>query len=157
LGAYAVQLDDLKVGAVVAVNAFGDIFDYDSGKKIAGVLNESGTGFGNSEEELYKLYQPGANLFVENTTIGAVITNGKFNKTEMNKIAAMSHNGYARSIKPVNTSADGDSVYAMSVGEVSANLDMVGTLSAMVMGRAIRNAVLNATDAYGLKAGKSFL
>jgi L-aminopeptidase/D-esterase-like protein len=157
LGAYAVQIDDLKVGAVVAVNAFGDIFDYDSGKKIAGVLNESGTGFGNSEEELYKLYQPGANLFVENTTIGTVITNGKFNKTEMNKIAAMSHNGYARSIKPVNTSADGDSVYAMSVGEVSANLDMVGTLGAMVMGRAIRNAVLNATDAYGLKAGKSFL
>jgi L-aminopeptidase/D-esterase-like protein len=120
------------------------------------MLNEEGTAFGSSELEMYKLYKPNANLFVENTTIGAVITNGKFNKTQMNKIAAMAHNGYARTIKPVNTTADGDSVYAMSVGDVAANLDMVGTLSALVMGRAIRNAVLNAEDAYGLKSGKSF-
>lgn len=152
LGAYAVEIDGLKVGAVVAVNALGDIFDYDSGKRIAGLLDEEGKGFANSEDELYKLYKPETNLFVGNTTIGAVITNGKFNKTQMNKIAAMSHNGYARSIRPVNTSADGDSIYAMSVGDVSANVDMVGTLGAMVMGRAIRNAVINAVDAYGLKA-----
>jgi L-aminopeptidase/D-esterase-like protein len=157
LGAYAVQIDNLKIGAVVAVNALGDVFDYDSGKMIAGMLNENGTNFDNSEEAMYKLYKPGANLFVENTTIGAVITNGRFNKTQMNKIAAMCHNGYARSIKPVNTTADGDSVYAMSVGDVDANLDMVGTLGALVMGRAIKNAVMNAEDAYGLKAGKSFV
>jgi L-aminopeptidase/D-esterase-like protein len=156
VGAYAVQIDDLKIGAVVAVNSLGDVFDYDSGKMIAGMLNEDGTAFGSSENEMYKIYKPNANLFVENTTIGAVITNGRFNKTQMNKIAAMAHNGYARTIKPVNTTADGDSVYAMSVGEVDANLDMVGTLSALVMGRAIRNAVLNAEDAYGLKSGKSF-
>jgi L-aminopeptidase/D-esterase-like protein len=156
LGAYAVQVDELKVGAVVALNAFGDIFDYDSGKKIAGLLDEKGEAFADSESGLYKLYKPGANLFVENTTLGVLITNGSFNKTQMNKIAAMSHNGYARSISPVNTSADGDSVYAMSVGDVSANLDMVGTLGALVMGRAIRNAVINAKDAYGLKAGMNF-
>jgi L-aminopeptidase/D-esterase-like protein len=157
LGAYAVQIDGLKVGAVVAVNALGDIFDYDSGKKIAGLLDEEGRGFADSEEELYKLYKPETNLFVGNTTIGVIITNGKFNKTQMNKIAAMSHNGYARSIHPVNTSADGDSIYAMSVGDVSANVDMVGTLGAMVMGRAIRNAVFNAEAAYGLKAARDFI
>jgi L-aminopeptidase/D-esterase-like protein len=156
LGAYAVQIDDLKIGAVVAVNALGDIFDYDSGNMIAGMLNAGGTAFDNSENALYKLYRPNANLFVENTTIGAVITNGKFNKTQMNKIAAMCHNGYARTIKPVNTTADGDSVYAMSVGEVPANLDMVGTLGAMVMGRAIRNAIIHAEDAYGLKSSRHF-
>jgi L-aminopeptidase/D-esterase-like protein len=156
LGAYAVQIDDLKIGAVVAVNALGDVFDYDSGEVIAAMLNSDKTAFDNSENELYKLYKPNANLFVENTTIGALITNGKFNKTQMNKIAKMCHNGYARTIKPVNTTADGDSVYAMSVGDVDANLDMVGTLSALVMGRAIRNAVVNATDGYGLKAGGSF-
>jgi L-aminopeptidase/D-esterase-like protein len=156
LGAYAVQVGDLKVGAVVAVNALGDIFDYDSGKKIAGLLDESGREFADSEEELYRLYQPETNLFVGNTTIGAVLTNGKFNKTQMNKIAAMSHNGYARSIRPVNTSADGDSIYAMSVGDVRANVDMVGTLGAMVMGRAIKNAVWNAKDAYGLYAAAKY-
>jgi L-aminopeptidase/D-esterase-like protein len=157
IGAYAVQIDGLKVGAVVAVNALGDILDYDSGKKIAGLLDEEGKGFADSEEELYKLYKPETNLFVGNTTIGVIITNGKFNKTQMNKIAAMSHNGYARSIRPVNTSADGDSIYAMSVGDVSANVDMVGTLGAMVTGRAIRNAVFNAEAAYGLKAARDFI
>jgi L-aminopeptidase/D-esterase-like protein len=156
LGAYAVQIDDLKVGAVVAVNALGDIFDYDSGKKIAGLLDAQGKAFANSEEEMYKLYKPETNLFVGNTTIGVVLTNGSFNKTQMNKIAAMSHNGYARTIRPVNTSADGDSIYAMSVGDVSANVDMVGTLGAMVMGRAIRNAVTSARDAYGLRAGMNY-
>jgi L-aminopeptidase/D-esterase-like protein len=106
---------------------------------------------------MYKLYKPDTNLFVGNTTIGAVITNGRFDKTQMNKIAAMSHNGYARTIRPVNTSADGDSIYAMSVGDVNANVDMVGTLGAVVVGRAIRNAVMNAEDAYGLRAGKNYM
>jgi L-aminopeptidase/D-esterase-like protein len=156
LGAYAVQIGELKVGAIVAVNALGDIFDYDSGRKLAGLLDEAGTGFADSQSELYRLYKPETNLFTGNTTIGAVITNGRFQKTQMNKIAAMSHNGYARTICPVNTSADGDSIYAMSVGDVSANVDMVGTLGALVMGRAIRNAALYAGDAYGLKAGKNY-
>lgn len=157
LGAYAVQIGDLKIGAVVAVNALGDVFDYDSGKMIAGMLNEDLTAFVSSEETMYGLHKPSANLFVENTTIGAVITNGKFNKTQMNKIAAMCHNGYARTIRPVNTTADGDSIYAMSVGAVEANLDMVGTLGAAVMGKAVNNAVINSVSAYGLKAGRDIL
>ncbi len=157
LGAYAVQIGDLKIGAVVAVNALGDVFDYDSGKMIAGMLNEDLTAFVSSEETMYGLHKPSANLFVENTTIGAVITNGKFNKTQMNKIAAMCHNGYARTIRPVNTTADGDSIYAMSVVAVEANLDMVGTLGAAVMGKAVNNAVINSVSAYGLKAGRDIL
>lgn len=152
LGTYAVQIGDLKVGAVVAVNALGDVFDYDSGSKIAGLLNKELNGFESAQDAMYRLYKPGANLFVENTTIGAVITNGRFNKTEMNKISAMCHNGYARTINPVNTTADGDSLYAMSTGDVEANLDMVGTLGAMVVGRAVNNAVRKAVSAYGLKS-----
>lgn len=152
LGTYAVQVGDLKIGAIVALNALGDIFDYDSGKMIAGMLTDDLTAFASSEQAMYKLYKPDTNLFVENTTIGAVITNGKFDKTRMNKIAAMCHNGYARTIRPVNTTADGDSIYAMSVGEVEANLDMVGTLGAEVVGKAVNNAVKNAISAYGLKS-----
>ena len=157
IGAYAVQIGELKVGAVVAVNALGDIFDYDSGKKIAGMLNEELNGFADSKEAMYKLCIPNANLFVENTTIGAVITNARFDKTQMNKIAAMCHNGYARSICPVNTTADGDSIYAMSVGDGSANLDMVGTLGAVVTGRAIKNAVMSSEAAYGLKCSRDIV
>ena len=94
------------------------------------------------------------NKFVGNTTIGVVITNARFNKTELNKIASMTHNGYARSIDPVHTSADGDSIYAMSVGEVSADMDMVGTLAARVMAEAIVKAVKNAESMYGYKSAK---
>ena len=61
----------------------------------------------------------------------------------------MTHNGYARCIRPVNTTADGDSIYALSSGEVTADIDMVGTLSSRVMSMAIVNAVRHAESAYG--------
>ena len=68
----------------------------------------------------------------------------------MNKIAKMAHNAYALSIKPVNTTADGDSVYAMSAGDVSADINVVGTLAADVLEKAIVRAVKSAKSAYGL-------
>ena len=71
------------------------------------------------------------NKYVDNTTIGAIITNARFDKSQLCKIAGMTHNGYARSIRPVHTSADGDSIYALSVGTVAADCDMVGTLELM--------------------------
>ncbi|MCI7795608.1 MAG: P1 family peptidase [Lachnospiraceae bacterium] len=154
IGSYAVQIGELKVGAIVAVNALGDIYDWKNGKKVAGLLAEDQKMFLCTEDEVYKSYEVVENKFVANTTIGAVITNGKFNKTQLCKIAGMTHNGYARSIRPLHTTADGDSIYAMSVGEVAADLDMVGTLAAQVMSEAILRAVLSADSAYGLKAAK---
>ena len=62
----------------------------------------------------------------------------------------MTHNGYARSIRPVHTSADGDSIYALSVGNIPADCDMVGTLAADVMAEAILCAIRNSESAYGL-------
>ena len=69
----------------------------------------------------------------------------------------MAQNGLARSIRPVHTSADGDSVYAMSVGTVQADMDMVGTLAADVMSEAILSAVKNAEPAYGYMSANDFL
>lgn len=154
IGSYAVQTGELQVGAIVAVNALGDIFDHKTGKKIAGLLNEEKNGFRSTTDEMLKNYSVKENKFVGNTTIGIVITNARLNKTELNKIASMTHNGYARSIDPVHTSADGDSIYAMSVGEVSADMDMVGTLAARVMAEAIVKAVKNAESMYGYKSAK---
>ena len=158
LGFYAVQIDDVKVGAIVSVNAFGDIYDYDSGKMIAGLLNENKNGLRSSEDELIKITQnknltftSTAKDIVTNTTIGAVITNAKFTKSQMGKIASMAHNGFARTIKPVHTTLDGDSIYAMSVGDINANLDAVGTIAAIVMGRAVNNAVKSAEASHGFK------
>lgn len=152
LGIYAVSLGDLKVAAVVAVNALGDVYDYETNEKLAGLINPETGEFEDSEEAFYKEYANMKDLFTGNTTIGAVITNAGFNKTEMTKIASMAQNGYARSIRPVHTTADGDSIYAMSVGNVKADINVVGTLAAKVMAEAVKSAVLEAKGAYGLKA-----
>lgn len=146
LGLYAVSIGDLKIAAVVVLNALGDIFDPETGKKIAGPKKPDGNGFFDTREELYKLSQK-TDLFQNdpnsktNTTIGAIITNGDFSKAELNKLASMARCGYARCINPVNTMADGDSIYAASIGTVPADLNMAGTLAAEVMAEAIQNAV----------------
>ena len=152
IGSYAVQTGDLKVGAIVAVNALGDVYDWQSGKKLAGLLDKEKKHFLNSEEELYQSYEAVENRFVENTTIGAVLTNGAFTKAQLGKLAGMAHDGLARAIRPIHTTADGDSIYAASVGTVKADQDMVGTLAAQVMAEAIKRAVLSASAAYGFPA-----
>ena len=165
LGSYAVQIGDLKVGAIVAVNACGDIYDYDTHEIIAGLLTPDLKNFANTEQVIYNMCEAAMatagngleNKEMQNTTIGVIITNGKFTKAQMNKIATMAHNGYARTINPVHTSMDGDSIYAMSVGEVTADMDMVGTLAANVMGHAVCDAIRKAEDAYGVMSAKTFL
>jgi L-aminopeptidase/D-esterase-like protein len=165
LGSYAVQIGDLKVGAIVAVNACGDVFDYDTHEIIAGLLTPDLKNFANTEQVIYNMCEAAMaaggsgleNKEMQNTTIGVIITNGKFTKAQMNKIATMAHNGYARTINPVHTSMDGDSIYAMSVGEVAADMDMVGTLAANVMGHAVCDAIRKAEDAYGVMSAKTFL
>lgn len=149
VGSYAIQIGDLKIGAVVAVNAIGDIFDWKTGQKIAGLLTEDGTAFADTMELLSKSIEIKENRFVENTTLGVIITNASCNKSQLCKIAGMAHDGYARSIHPVHTSVDGDSIYALSVGEISADQDLVGSLAAEVMSEAILRAVNSAESAYG--------
>lgn len=140
LGTFAVQVGKVKVGAIVALNAMGDIYDIDTGVQIAGLLNETRDGLRSTEQEMLADVAGIHNLFTGNTTIGAIVTNGAFTKAEMNKIASMAHNGYARAIRPVHTTADGDSIYALSTGHETADLNVVGTLAAYVMGRAIGRA-----------------
>ena len=156
LGCFAVQVGGLQVGAVVVVNAVGDVFELDSNRQLAGLLNKERDGFSSSEIEAVKLLQL-ASTFCLNTTIACIITNAGLDKAEMNKVASMATNGMARTIRPVNTSMDGDSVYAMSVGKVRSSADVVGTLAAYVLGKAINKAVVEADEKYGYKSVKSFL
>lgn len=149
IGSYAVQIGELQVGAVVAVNALGDIYDWKTGKKIAGLLAEDRKTFRSTEELMYASTEIVENKFTGNTTIGVIITNGKFEKASLCKIAGMAHDGYARSIRPVHTTADGDSIYAVSVGNVEADQDLTGVLAAEVMSEAIIRAVISAEGAYG--------
>jgi L-aminopeptidase/D-esterase-like protein len=141
LGIYAVSVGKLQMAAVVVLNALGDIFNPETGKQIAGLRTEDGRGFANSREELYKLTKR-TDLFNGNTTIGAIITNGSFTKAELSKIASMTRSAYSRCINPVGTMADGDSIYAASVGNIPADINMAGTLAADVMEKAILKAAL---------------
>lgn len=150
IGSYAVQVGKLQVGAVVAVNAVGDVYDYENGRKIAGLLAADGKTFLDSELEAMQAIEAQAEKFVGNTTLGVILTNARLDKAHLCKIAGMAHDGYARAIRPVHTSMDGDSIYAVSLGDVPADMDVVGTLAARVMAKAIVRAVQAAEPAYGL-------
>ncbi|MDO4734259.1 MAG: P1 family peptidase [Lachnospiraceae bacterium] len=154
IGSYAVQLGDLKIGAVVAVNALGDVFDWKSGKQIAGMLTEDRSAFARSPEEMRKSIEAIKNRFVNNTTLGVILTNARFHKGSLCKIAGLGHDGYARSIRPVHTSLDGDSIYALSIGDVIADREVVGLMAAEVISEAITRAVTSAESAYGFPAAK---
>lgn len=148
-GTCAFQAGFLKVGALVAVNALGDIYD-SHGKQVAGLLNPEKTGLASTLEEMFQDVSLASNLFTGNTTLGVVVTNAKLVKSQLTKIAGMTHNGYARAIRPVHTTADGDSIYALSLGDLPGDINIVGTMAAQAMERAILRAVQSASSAYGL-------
>ena len=144
MGSYAVEVDGLRVGAVVALNALGDVFDVEKGEQIAGPVSEDGSGFLNTAGIMTESGDVVDNRFVDNTTLAVVITNARFEKSALCKIAGMAHDGYARAISPVHTSYDGDSIYAVSVGDVAADQDVVGILAAEVVTKAIAKAIYSA-------------
>lgn len=150
-GTFAVEAGNVRVGALVAVNALGDICGPD-GRPVAGLLTADGKGLSSTVEELMDDVSHAANLFSGNTTLGIVVTNCVFRKPKLCKIAGMTHNGYARAIRPVHTTADGDSIYALSVGDVPGDVNLVGTMAAYAMERAIVRAAAAAESAYGFKA-----
>ena len=152
-GTYALQAGPLKVGALVAVNALGDI--YDGAVQIAGLMNGERTALSNTLDELFRDVTIADNLFTGNTTLGIVVTNARLNKTQLTKVAGMTHNGFARAIRPVHTNADGDSIYALSMGDVPGDVNVVGAMAARAMERAIVRAVRAAQPAYGLPACSS--
>ena len=152
IGSYAIQIGELKIGAVVVLNALGDVYDWKTGRQIAGMLNEEKDGLRSTAEYMRQSYAVVDNKFTGNTTICVVFTNARFEKAQLCKIAGMAHDGYARSINPVHTSADGDSIYAVSIGDIAADQDMVGAMAAEVVSEAIIRAVENAEGAYGFPA-----
>lgn len=147
-GTYAVEVGNIRVGAMVAVNAAGDVYGPD-GNVMAGLLSEDKMSLSSSFDAMVQGLEAQAGA---NTTIGLIVTNVKLPKARLCKVAGMAHNGYARAIRPVHTSSDGDSIYALSTGEVEGSMDAVGALGAYAMEMAIRRAAEKATGAYGCKA-----
>jgi L-aminopeptidase/D-esterase-like protein len=151
IGAFAAEINGIQVGAIVAVNALGNIHDPDTGEIIAGMRSADGEFI--DEEDLFLSMIQNRNVysFEKNTTIGAIITNAAFSKTELTKIAGLAHNGFARTIRPVHTMFDGDSIYAMSTGRRKADINEIGIMASLVMSRAIVSGVRHAVSAFGLR------
>lgn len=143
----------LVVGAVVAVNAIGDIVDPATGDVVAGVRTSDGESLADARELLRSgellQKQPGSN-----TTIGVVATNATLTKAQATKIAQMAHDGLARTIYPVHTPRDGDVIFAAGTGRLEGDPDVliIGALAADVMARAVLRAVWSARGVPGYPA-----
>ncbi|EYE88516.1 peptidase [Fervidicella metallireducens AeB] len=154
LGTYCVQVGDLKVGAIVAVNCLGDVVDTKSGQIIAGALTKDKKNFLNTEKSMINKYGEISNVFNGNTTIATVITNAKLNKSNANKIASMAHNAFGRAIRPAHTMYDGDTVFTMATDKVSADINVVGVLATNVLEEAIIRAVRDTSSLFDYKCHK---
>jgi len=141
LGSAAFQIGDLQVGAIVAVNALGDIINPNNNSIIAGALSKDKTEFLNTEEIMLQEYNKKINRFNGNTTIGIIATNAIFTKTEATKVASMAHNGFGRTIKPAHTMFDGDTIFTMATNKVQGDVNVVGFLATRAMEEAIQNAI----------------
>jgi L-aminopeptidase/D-esterase-like protein len=154
IGTAAITLPDgLTVAALAAVNAYGDVIDPATGRVIAGVRTEDGGGLADARV----LLRTGAaqkKPIGENSTIGVVATNAKLTKTQATKVAQMAHDGLARSITPVHSLADGDTLFALATGTLAGDADVsrVGALAAEVVADAVLRAVRAAKGLPGLPA-----
>jgi len=159
LGSFVIELPGgIKVGAIVVVNAFGDVVDPKTGEIIAGARGEIKGQFANSTQVL--LNNIGHNAFPgTNTTIGVVATNARFDKTQLRKVAQMAHNGLARTIRPVHTLFDGDTIFAISVPEKEfqgAPLMMIAVAAEKVLEEAIRLAIGKAETIADIPAARDW-
>lgn len=151
LGSYALHIGELKVGAIVALNSLGSIIDPQTGEKLAGPLNDDKRTIADTEEIMIRSYFNKKNLFGGNTTICVVATNALLTKSQAAKLASMAQNGYARTIRPAHTMFDGDTIFAMALGQAEADLTVVGLIAARVVERAVIAAVKNTSPLCGLK------
>jgi L-aminopeptidase/D-esterase-like protein len=152
IGTASVRLSSgAVVAALVAVNANGDVVNPATGHVVAGVRTDDGKGLRGAVDALLAGVPPGAPLRGQNTSIGVVATNVALTKTEATKVAQMAHDGLARSVLPVHTPWDGDTLFALSTAALTIDQAtlVVGALAAEAVARAVLRAVTAATGLPG--------
>ena len=146
VGSASLTVNGFTVGAMVACNAVGDVRHHETGQWLAGARNAEGTALMNTQAALLQGQSPQALLAGTNTTIGVIATNATLSKAQAKRLAQVGHDGLARTIYPVHTQLDGDTLFALATGQHSdaPNMLLLCTLAAEVTARAVVNAVLNA-------------
>ena len=156
IGTASIELPNgLIVAALMAVNAVGDVIDPSNGQVVAGVRSEDGT----TLVDARTLLRSGALVRGQrgrNTTIGVVATNARLTKTQASKVAQMAHDGLARAIVPAHTPSDGDTIFALALGnfEGDVSLSIIGALAAEAVSDAILSAIENAESIPGFPAAR---
>jgi L-aminopeptidase/D-esterase-like protein len=148
--------DGLVVAALVAVNAWGDVVDPESGRLLAGLRAADGGSLLGTRNALLAGEVGDRRAAGENTTIGVVATNAPLGKAAATKIAQMAHDGLALAIRPAHTPWDGDTLFALSTGSGPPTSELVvGSLAAEAVARAIIRAAMAATSLPGLPAASA--
>lgn len=151
IGCASITLHGVTVAAMVAVNAVGDVVDPSTGRVVAGVRSNDGRTIVGAAQAMLAGEFPHHLQIASATTLGIVATDAALDKLDANRLARIAHDGLARSIVPVHTPLDGDTVFALATGKTTAKLPFIvmGTLAAEVMSRAVLRAVHAATPVTG--------
>ncbi len=146
IGSAAITVDGITVGAIIACNAMGDVMDPGTGQVLAGARTPDGAALINSRNAILNGETPKPVLAGTNTTIGVIATNAILTKAQAQRLALVSHDGLARSINPVHTQSDGDTLFALGTGKAgkTAGMLLLSMLAAEATARAVVRAVLAA-------------
>jgi L-aminopeptidase/D-esterase-like protein len=156
IGTASITVDGVTVGAIIACNALGDVVDPETGRPIAGARTKNGKSLVDSRRSIIKGDAPKPLLKGSNTTIGVIATDAAITKAQASRLATMAHDGLARTINPVHTMSDGDTLFALGTGRAkkSPGMMVLGTLAAEVTARAVVRAIRAAES---VRAGKIYL
>ena len=162
IGTASVTLEGVTVGALIAVNALGDVVDPAAGTPIAGARTEDGQQLRGSVVAALAGDKPLALLAGANTTIGVVATDAPLTKAQCQRLAGAGHDGLARAIRPVHTMSDGDTLFALSTGMAGAlDFNVLCTMAGEAVARACVNAVQSAqgmtTDTLALPSASDLI
>ncbi len=152
IGTAAVDLGGrLVVGALMAVNALGDVVDPQTGQILAGTRKPVGRGFADTLALLRSALGKTA-LSLANTVIGVVATNAALDAVQAHFVATMAHDGIARAVRPAHTPFDGDTIFVLATGQVRAETTLVGAYAAETVAEAIVRAIRAAKSIAGIPA-----
>jgi L-aminopeptidase/D-esterase-like protein len=152
IGTAAITVDGVTVGAIIACNALGDVVDPDNGQVIAGARTADGRALLDARRALLRGELPKPMLAGSNTTIGVIATDAALTKVQAGRLATQGHDGLARTINPVHTLSDGDTLFALATGESGRTLGMM-TLGAMAAEACALAVVRAVRAAQGLRIG----
>ena len=143
VGTASVTVDGVTVGALIACNALGDVIDPDTAQVMAGARTDDGRALRDTRRALLCGQPPQPLLAGTNTTIGVVATDAILTKAQAHRLAIAAHDGLARSINPVHTMSDGDTLFSLGTGRAGKSLGMMvlATMAAEATARATVRAV----------------